>query len=234
DCHNHFNRAPDDRYQNTDHRHRFLTQICRTNHCRYQPTYDNIDIISAIGRDFYGKQQMMENKKLNECTYFHHDDFILAKEDIDASLDSTNDHVMHWTSAYVYMWWVTYSYYQKIKEEDNRTPYTRTPYYDNHTILTRLFSMLFYLIWSGRLWIYLLTRYLVCTILPHMNWSTIRHSRHLAQHWLLMLTGYHWLSDRKRVLWWTHIWHLGLLMTGHHRLCVRTNTRKRLLVHGIH
>ncbi|XP_060861026.1 uncharacterized protein LOC132938290 [Metopolophium dirhodum] len=30
---------------------------------------------------------------------------------------------------YVYMWWVTYSYYQKIKEEDNRTPYTRTPYY---------------------------------------------------------------------------------------------------------
>ncbi|XP_022159978.1 uncharacterized protein LOC111026244 [Myzus persicae] len=31
--------------------------------------------------------------------------------------------------VYVYMWWVTYSYYQKIKEEDNRTPYTRTPYY---------------------------------------------------------------------------------------------------------
>jgi hypothetical protein len=30
--------------------------------------------------------------------YFHDDDFILAKEDIDASLDSTNDHVMHWTS----------------------------------------------------------------------------------------------------------------------------------------
>ncbi|XP_026806711.1 uncharacterized protein LOC113549553 [Rhopalosiphum maidis] len=31
--------------------------------------------------------------------------------------------------VYVYMWWVAYSYYQKIKEEDNRTPYTRTPYY---------------------------------------------------------------------------------------------------------
>ncbi|KAL4122147.1 hypothetical protein QTP88_014531 [Uroleucon formosanum] len=31
--------------------------------------------------------------------------------------------------VYVFMWWVTYSYYQKIKEEDNRTPYTRTPYY---------------------------------------------------------------------------------------------------------
>lgn len=74
DCHNHFNRASDERYQNTDHRHRFLTQICRTNHCRHQPAYDNIDIISAFGRDFY------------------------AKEDIDASLDSTNDHVMHWTS----------------------------------------------------------------------------------------------------------------------------------------
>ncbi|VVC43415.1 Protein of unknown function DUF4728 [Cinara cedri] len=31
--------------------------------------------------------------------------------------------------VYVFMWWVTYSYYEKIKEEDNRTPYTRTPYY---------------------------------------------------------------------------------------------------------
>jgi hypothetical protein len=28
--------------------------------------------------------------------YSHCDDFILAKEDIDASMDSTYDHVMYW------------------------------------------------------------------------------------------------------------------------------------------
>lgn len=30
--------------------------------------------------------------------YSHRDDFISAKEDIDASLDSTYNHVMYWTS----------------------------------------------------------------------------------------------------------------------------------------
>lgn len=73
DCHIRSYHDSDKRHQNTDDHHRFLTQNCGKNHCRNQPAYDSINIDCAFGRNFY------------------------AKEDIDASLDSTNDHVMHWT-----------------------------------------------------------------------------------------------------------------------------------------
>lgn len=52
-----------------------------------------------------------------------------CKSEIVVIARTYNNRVLHFTGVYVFMWWVTYSYYQKIKEEDNRTPYTRTPYY---------------------------------------------------------------------------------------------------------
>jgi len=64
----------DERHQNPDDHHRFLAQNCRENHRHHQSAHDRTNIVSAVGRDFY------------------------EKENIDAPLDSANDHVVHRTS----------------------------------------------------------------------------------------------------------------------------------------
>lgn len=69
-----------------------------TNHRGHQFANDNIDIESSVGRGFQGKQSNDGYQMIHKIHFNHMAiSFISEKEDIDAPVDSADDHVMHWT-----------------------------------------------------------------------------------------------------------------------------------------
>lgn len=52
----------------------------------------------AVGRDFHGERHGILKKYGKQCTCSQpYGDFVSEKENIDAPLDSADDHAMHWT-----------------------------------------------------------------------------------------------------------------------------------------